>query len=365
MNPAYSDLKAAWHLDKIAELRAGRQIVPAQVQLILSDLCNQDCHFCAYRMSSGFSSEQFAEDGNRNPNRKIPTPKAFEIIDDCAVLGVKAIQFTGGGEPTVHPDHLAIFHHAMQLGLETSLVTNGVRFQDRRGDVTWRDVLPRMQWVRVSIDAANPAEYAAVRRVKPEFYYHALTHVAQLADAIKEQATDCVLGVGYVITRENFANLYAGVSAIRATGAANVRLSAMFSTEGAGYYDGVYDSIKAEIERVKTLATPDFAVIDLFGDRIADLVQHAPDYAFCGYQQFNAYIGGNLKVYRCCTTAYTAHGEVGDLTDQSFASWFLGQQKHDTYALFDARTCKTCQFNSKNRSITYLVESKPLHVNFV
>src|SRR6185436_2555124 len=43
---AYSDLKAAWHLDKIAALRSGKQIVPAQVQLILSDLCNQDCHFC-------------------------------------------------------------------------------------------------------------------------------------------------------------------------------------------------------------------------------------------------------------------------------------------------------------------------------
>jgi MoaA/NifB/PqqE/SkfB family radical SAM enzyme len=358
---AYSDLKAAWHLDKIGDLRAGWQIVPAQVQLILSDLCNQDCHFCSYRMSGGFSSEQFAgENGEKNPNRKIATAKALEILDDCQSLGVKAIQFTGGGEPTVHPDHLHIFEYAQNLGLETSLVTNGIVF--RPG---WEQVLPLMKWVRISIDAGTSAEYAAVRRVKPDFYDKALGHVQALATEIKKQGTDCLLGVGYVITRENWTDVYEGVRRIRDTGAANVRLSAMFSTEGAAYYDGVYDDIKAEIERVKTLAADDFKVVDLFGDRISDLVQHAPDYEFCGYQQFNVYIGGNLRVYRCCTTAYTKHGEVGDLTNQRLSSWFYSQQKKDAYAQFDARTCKTCQFNSKNRVIGYLVGDEPLHVNFV
>jgi MoaA/NifB/PqqE/SkfB family radical SAM enzyme len=358
---AYSDLKAAWHLDKIAAIRRGEQVVPAQVQLILSDLCNQDCHFCAYRMSGGFSTEQFAgPKGEKNPNRKIPTNKAIEILDDCASLGVKAIQFTGGGEPTVHPDHLAIFEYAQTLGLETSLVTNGVLF--RQG---WEGVLPRMKWVRVSIDAGTPEEYARVRRVKPEFYATAMGNVAVLAGEIRRQSTDCFLGVGYVVTRENWADAYDGCRLIRETGAANVRLSAMFSTEGASYYDSVYDDIKAEIARIKTLETDRFNVIDLFGNRIADLVQHAPDYEFCGYQQFNCYIGGDLRVYRCCTTAYTKHGEVGDLTKQRFSAWFYSQSKNSAYANFDARTCKTCQFNCKNRAIDYLVQLEPTHINFV
>jgi len=360
MNPAYSDLKAAWHLDKIEAMRKRHQVVPAQVQLILSDLCNQDCHFCAYRSSVGFSTEQFAgEHGEKNPNRKIPTRKAIEILDDCAFLGVKAIQFTGGGEPTVHSDHLVLFEYAQNLGLETSLVTNGVLLRDG-----WEYVLPKMKWVRISIDAGSAKEYAAVRRVKPDFYATALSHVAMLADEIKKQGTDCVLGVGYVLTRENWADAYEGVALIRAAGAHNVRLSAMFSTEGAAYYDDVYDKIKVEIERVKTLASTDFDVIDLFGDRISDLVQHAPDYDFCGYQQFNMYVGGNLKVYRCCTTAYTRHGEVGDLTNQRLASWFYSAHKYDAYADFKANSCNVCQFNGKNRNIIYMI-GEPQHVNFV
>ncbi len=360
MNPAYSDLKAAWHLDKIEALRRGEQVVPAQVQLILSDLCNQDCHFCAYRMSNGFSSEQFGEDGNMNPNRKIETLKAIEILEDCASLGVKAIQFTGGGEPTVHPDHLALFEMAQTLGMDTSLVTNGVLF--RPG---WEQILPKMKWVRVSIDAGSASEYASVRRVRPELYERALGNITSLAREIKKQETDCLLGVGYVITRENWSDLYEGVLRIRDTGAANVRLSAMFSKDGISYYDGIYDKIKDAVWKVRSLATPTFSVVDLFGERISDLVQHAPDYSFCGYQQFNAYIGGNLRVYRCCTTSYTKHGEVGDLTNQSFASWFYSTEKTDAYANFDARTCDICQFNGKNRTISYLTNRIPLHVNFV
>lgn len=359
-NPAYSDLKAAWHIDKIEAMRKGHQVVPVQVQLIICDTCNADCHFCSYRMSNGLSSEQFGENGNMNPNRKIPTDKAIEILDDCASLGVKAIQFTGGGEPTVHPDHLLIFEYAQNLGLETSLVTNGVLF--RPG---WEFVLPKMKWVRVSIDASNPEMYASVRRVKPEFYATALSHVTMLAAEIEKQGTDCLLGVGYVLTRENWADAYEGVRRIRETGAANVRLSAMFSTEGESYYEGMEHAIRAEIEKIKTLATPEFSVVDLFGDRIDDLVQHTPDYDFCGYQQFNMYVGGNLKVYRCCTTAYTRHGEVGDLTQQRLASWFYSSQKADAYGSFSARTCKTCQFNGKNRTIAYLISDNPLHVNFV
>ena len=39
----FSSLKAAWHTGRIEELRAGRDIVPTHVQLILSDRCNQNC----------------------------------------------------------------------------------------------------------------------------------------------------------------------------------------------------------------------------------------------------------------------------------------------------------------------------------
>jgi len=360
-NAAYSDLKACWHTEQITELRQGKQIVPRQVQLIISDLCNHDCHFCAYRMSGGFSTEQFSQDGNKNPNRKIATQKAMEILDDCSAIGVKAIQFTGGGEPTVHPDHIRLFDYAGLLGLQTSLVTNGCILREG-----WEAILPRMKWIRVSVDAGTAKTYSKVRSVKESMFTKVWTNIALLAEEIRNAGTDCLLGVGFVVTRENWKEIGHCLDLAKQAGVPYVRLSAMFSNSGESYYDWIYDSIRDKIEDMRTLYEDDvFKVVDLFGDRISDLHQHAPDYNFCGYQQFNMYIGGNLKVYRCCTTSYTKHGEVGDLSKQSFRKWFESEQKRGAYKGFDATTCHTCQFNGKNRAINYMLDADPLHAEFV
>lgn len=359
---AYSALKAAWHTDKIRAMRLGQQVAPSQVQLILSDLCNQDCHFYAYRMSGGFSTEQFSEKRNgqiiRNPNRKIATDKAEEILRDCQEIGVCAIQFTGGGEPTVHPDHLSLFRLANALGMESSLVTNGVIL--RPG---WEDVYRAMSWIRISVDAGDAETYSRVRRVPNSMHAKVLGNIRQMVEVTR--ATDCLLGVGYVVTRENWHGLRAACESFARMGVPYIRLAAMFSEQGSSYYNGVYDEIREEIRRAEDEFSGQIQVVNLFGDRISDLEQGRPDYGFCGYQQFNMYIGANLKIYRCCTTSYTRHGEVGDLSGQRLADWFRSSEKAKAYREFDARSCGVCQFNDKNRVINYMVSKDPVHVNYV
>jgi len=338
----FTALKAAWHIDRIAQLREGRDIVPAHVQLILSDLCNQDCHFCAYRMEGGFTSKYFGG----NPNRFIPTEKAIEILDDCAAIGVQAIEFTGGGEPTVHKDWIRIIAHAQALGLKTALVTNGVRL---KAD----PVLERLTWLRVSVDAGTAETYERIRRSKAwPTVMRSLEMVGRLSGPL--------VGMGFVVTRENWSELAAACEIAKSAGIPYVRVSAMFSESGAGYYDGLDDLIDAERRTAKGLEDGSFRVVDFFGNRIEDLKTAAPDYGFCGYQQFVAYIGGDQKVYTCCTNAYTPHGEIGDLRNQRFAEWVRSTRRYD----FDARSCHHCQYHAVNKTVSYMV-SKPAHVEFV
>ncbi len=56
---AYSPFKVVHHMDMIDQLRNGDQPVPSQVQLVISDVCNHDCSFCAYRMSGYTSNQNF------------------------------------------------------------------------------------------------------------------------------------------------------------------------------------------------------------------------------------------------------------------------------------------------------------------
>ena len=343
-----STLKPAWHIERIARLRNGEDVVPTHLQLIISDLCNQDCGFCAYRMEGGFSTELFPQNGRKNPSRFIPTAKVTEIIRDAVKLGVKAIEFTGGGEPTVHKDWEFILNFAISQGLQVGLVTNGTRLAGSEG------IIAGLTWLRISLDAGTEQTYAATRQSK--LWWKVIENIRA---AVK--VTGPVLGVGYVITKENHHELVEACILAKELGVPYVRLSAMFSTKGAEYYEGLEEHIYDLIKVAKELETDDFKVVNFFGDRVEDLRSAAPDYDFCGYQQFVTYIGGDLKIYSCCTNAYTRHGTIGDLNQSTFAEWIRDHRRYG----FDAKGCHHCQFNEKNKLINYLVNPSPPHVNFV
>jgi MoaA/NifB/PqqE/SkfB family radical SAM enzyme len=342
----YSQAKPVYWLDRLATLRAGTTPPPVHVQLVLSDLCNQDCGFCAYRMSAGLSNELFPQGKRKNPNRMIPTAKAEEIIDDCAELGVQAIQFTGGGEPTMHPDHLALFARAQAHGIATALVTNSINLD------TLHPAVQAMSWIRVSVDAGTPETYARTRRV-PERHWPAVWR------NVEDLAAHCAgtVSVGFVVTPENFRELHLCATLAKQAGAANVRVGAVFSAEGVGHYGALLPHIRASLAADRA-EFPDM-VVDLFDRRIEDLEAGSPTERSCGYQHLTTYIGGDLGVYRCCNTAYTRAGKVADLHDVRFAHLF-GRKVE----AFDATGCRFCQFRGQNQVIA-ATQTKPMHAEFV
>lgn len=351
----YSALKAAWHTDDIKALRDGKNIVPHHVYLIISDLCNQDCHFCTYRSSAGWGSENFGEAiGSKpftmNPNRMIPKDKCFEILDDCADLGVKALQFTGGGEPTVHPHIEHIVTYALDLGLKVGMVTNATRLLSTR-------TIERMSWIRVSIDAGNRRTYERIRRSK---LWDKVIANLDVMSRIKGP----IVGANFVVTKDNYTEAPQFCCLAKTLGLPYVKIAANLTTEGLAYYDGILDDVMRVMQDAKKYESPDFRIISVFERRLEDLRIGRPVHALCGQQHFATYIGGDQKVYRCCNTGYTSHGEIGDLRKQRYRDWFANEAPAKLN-LFDARSCTHCQFHEGNEAIAYLAQKAPQHVEFV
>lgn len=347
----YSALKAAWHTRDIEAMRAGKPIVPHQLYLVISDLCNQACAFCSYRSPIGWGSENFGADTGKgftmNPNRMIDREKAYEILSDAADMGVKAVQFTGGGEPTVHPDHDAIFAYAQDLGLQTALITNLTRLPSAR-------VMERMTWVRVSIDAGTEETYQRTRQSK--LWRKVIGNLRELMTI--EGPT---IGANFVTTRENYHEMGQFCRLMKEIGVPYVKIAANLTTHGVAYYDGILDEVMSCVKQAQALADGRFRIVNVFDRRLEDLRIGRPVQPFCGQQQFAGYIGADLKVYRCCNTAYTAQGEIGDISGQSYKDWLTAYR----FDGFDARSCKHCQFIEKNEVIAYMVKPEPQHVEFV
>jgi len=372
---AYSTLKALRHLDVVQAVRIGQPVRPVHVQVILSDLCNQSCGFCAYRDPSYSSSQRFFEikpsgaalrrdtnhpERNYNPNRMIDYDKAIEVLDSCKALGVEAIQFTGGGEPTVHPEWAGILAYAQALGLKTALVTNGVLIG--RANSERVRIASECDWVRVSIDAATEETYGAIRNVPASHFRFAWRAV----NLLREYRRDLVVGVGFVVTPQNWQEIYAAAELARDMGADNIRIGAQFSAQEEKLFAPFHVEAAAMAKRAEGLTTKSFTVFNRFSEKLDDLRSKRPDYDVCGYQHFTTYIGADLNVYRCCVTAYNDAGLLGSIKDQSFETLWMSQRRVDAMKTFSAKSCERCQFNAQNRVLDYALRSDaPMHSEFV
>lgn len=361
----YSNDKPLYHHEILNVLRNGEQPNPVHVLLIISDLCSHDCSFCAYRMTGHPANLLFGETNkltgsvNNNPKRMIPREKVIEILDDCKEMGVKAIEFTGGGEPTVHPQHADLFEATLNRGLELALVTHGVLLSDRT-----IELLTRARWVRVSLDAGSPETYARIRGVSASQFERALKSIEKLVAAKSFCMSDTTIGISFVVTRENYREIVDAARRAKSLGVDTFRISAVFQPEGMAYFDSISEEISSECAEAEQFGDEGFRVINLWPRRASDLAMGTPDYRDCFYQQFTTLIGGDQNVYRCCNTSYNPRGLIGALKSQRFIQLWNSEEKKQKFRDFDARGCSMCHVNGRNRAIATAIEI-PRHVNFV
>lgn len=278
------------------------------------------------------------------------------------VSGIGAAN-TGGGEPTIHPHAKELIEYAQARGLDTALVTNGLHL-DRLGDTALRT-----KWLRVSVDAATPDTYAIVRpsfggRVERSRQNFAKVLAAlEKAVARRDQlGTDCVIGAGFVVQEANWRELAHFVRVFRDVGVDNVRISGAFTPKGDAYHAGYREEALALETEARALATDAFRVYARFAEKLDDLASR-PDYKDCWYQQFTTYIGGDGNLYRCCVQSYNRHGLLGNVKEAGgFKALWDSEAKKAKISGFDARSCGTCQFNDRNRSIDTAIRSDPAPV---
>jgi MoaA/NifB/PqqE/SkfB family radical SAM enzyme len=359
----YSADKAAAFPDRLASLREGKQPAPVHLHLILSDLCNLDCPGCAYRMS-GYSSNQhfnvIQPDGssNHNPNRMLATPLVLQTLAEFRSMGGKSVEFTGGGEPTLHPDFAMIVDFAQKLGLKTAVITNGILLRKRLPPA----LLAKLDWLRISIDAGTAITFGKVRPglggPRGEQIDVVWDALAWARSVVRDNAdSKCIVGAGFVVQESNWPEIVLFTRRALVYGAHNVRISGLFTPEKDAYYEGWRERAEEqEREAVRLYDSPDFRVHGRLAEKIADL-QARPDYSFCGYENFTTYMGGDGNLYRCCVTSYNDLGLIGNVEAAGgFRALWESERKRDLFGTFDARSCTQCQFNDRNRAIERLVK---------
>ena len=354
-NNIYSTQKIDYHPDKIHALREGLQPYPVQVHLMPMNGCNMNCNFCSYRLEGNKNTQLF------DRISYIPKDTIVEILDDFAEMGGRACELTGGGEPLLYPHKELMFDKIIEHGFDYALVTNGTLLTEDFAKV----IAPKMMWARVSIDAGSAETYEKIRQVKPHNLYKAFDAVRWLRKY--SENPEFRLGVGFVVTNDNYKEIFEFCDKAKQSGADNVRISAIFHPDGIKYFNKETIELGSEYAKAAEKLNDDkFRIYNLFDERIANVELGKQDYKFCGTKEMLCVIGGNCDVYTCCSLAFNKRGLIGNLREQRFKELWDSEEKQEFFEKFDAsKMCKfMCLYESRNRHINNLLEP-PLHANFL
>ena len=116
----YSKHKIAWHSNKLQSFTHNKLTAPIYVLINPLNACNHHCYWCAYH-----SPDMSQMHLDMEPKDIIGIDKLYEILDDFVDMGVKAVTYSGGGEPLLHPHAVKYLERTVDNKLDASVITHG------------------------------------------------------------------------------------------------------------------------------------------------------------------------------------------------------------------------------------------------
>lgn len=353
----YSDYKIFHFQEKINSFLDKKITAPIYVRIKPINLCNHGCFFCVY--STGFRVNDGAEiehvisgmHEDMQESDVIPTEKMFEILEDLASIGTKAVTFSGGGEPLMHKDIVQIMRKTLDLNLDLSIITNGQNLVKERASV-----LRHAKWVRISMDYSDGDQMKRFRNVPEKSFNSVLNNIKEFA-AIKD--SNCDLAVNYIIHKDNFSGLYEFSKKLKDSGVENVRFSPMYTEDFLRYHSEIAQRVQAELDKVASLIDENFSVNTTYNITPGSSHSKIRSYKRCYIMQTVPVIGADLGVYACHNKAYDHTGLIGSIKNVSFKSlWFSPETKKMMESFNASHKCMhECSNDRKNILINNVIDS--------
>ena len=354
MGLLYTKYKMFHYKDKLDSLPRDKAITPPiHIRIKPTNVCNHDCWYCAYKVSHLQLGKDMVE------RDFIPEQKMLEIIDDCEKMGVKAITFSGGGEPLVYKYMPQTLRRLIQTNIAFATLTNGARLDGEIAEIFAK----YGTWVRVSMDGYDNESYQKFRGVgKNEF-----DRIISNMEKFKKIGGPCYLGVSYIVGHENWHKIYEIAKILKEIGIDSLKISpAIVSNDGEKtnlYHQDFYKNAKEEIKK----AQDDFGgTLEIYDSYHYQLNSFKKDYNWCPYSQMLMVIGADLNIYPCQDKAYNLdEALLGSIKDISFRKWWL-QNKEAFFKINPSCVCNHhCVAHEKNKIIIEYLSADKKHLGFV
>lgn len=334
----YSILKIFHYPDKIEAMKNKKVTAPIYIRIKPTNRCNNNCFYCSYNPK--FSSIHSSSDRND----EIPRAKMLEILRDIKNMGVKAVTFSGGGEPLVHPNIAEILQKTLDSKIRLSMITNGLALKGKPAEI-----LRKADWVRISLDYHNATLFNIIRNRPKGCFYETIENLKRFA---KTKNKDCDLGVNCVVHHLNYKHLYQIAKLCKKIGVDNLRFAPVWKKNFLEYHKIFKDEAIKQIERAKKLQDESISIGSTYERYFeGNTGGEKRGYSRCFYMEMVPVIAADQNVYTCHNNAYEPGGKIGSIKNQSFKKlWFSPKTARFFKRFNPGKVCThECSNDEKNR----------------
>lgn len=356
MGQLYTKMKIFHYKDKVDSLPESvpEVLAPVHVRVKPTNACNHNCWYCAYRKENIQLGKDMAIKDH------IGREKMLEIVSDFSEMGVKAVTFSGGGEPLCYPYLAETLRALAKNDICFAALTNGARLAGEIAEL----FAQKGTWIRVSMDGWDGPSYARYRGVSEAEFAKVMANL----EAFRSLDGACYLGVVVIVDETNAAHVYEMIEKLKETGAHSVKVSpCIISNDGNecnAYHQPYYDLVGEQIAKaVADFANERFEIFNGYGEQLTTFNK---SYTWCPYIQINPVIGADLNVYSCHDKAYNLdEGLICSIKEQRFREAWFGD-KAQFFRINPKKHCAHhCVVNDKNKMILEYLDADPNHLMFV
>ena len=356
MGLLYTKMKIFHYKDRLDSLPLDINTIfpPLHIRIKPTNICNHNCWYCGYRQENIQLGKDMAK------KDLIPRQKMMELLDDFVEKGVKAITFSGGGEPFCYPYMLETICRLSEKNIKFSCLTNGSRLNGEIAEI----FAHKGTWIRISIDGWDGASYASYRGVSENEFGKVMANL----ENFKKLGGSCYLGVVIIVDKNNALHVYEMINNLSNIGVNSVKVAPCLLSddfaESNNYQKPYLKKVEEQVER----AIIDFRDenFEIFNSYHVQLETFKKDYSWCPYIQINPVIGADLNVYSCHDKAYNLdEGLIFSIKEQRFkTAWFSDKSRF--FKINPQVLCKHhCIVNEKNRMILEYLNVDKEHLEFV
>jgi len=358
----YNNFKLAFHPSKLESFVNEKITAPLYVRVKPTNICNHHCFYCAYDNENPTVKNEGRKD-------QLPREKMIELLSDFKDIGVKAVTYSGGGEPLIYPHISDAFERTLNSGIDLSIITNGQKLSGKRADL-----LKEAKWVRVSLDSYDAQIFKQIRKVPEKWFSELINNIENFS---KIKSPDCEFGINFVANEYNASKVYDSIKLFQELGADHIKITPRHIPEDSElYHEGFKEKVIGQITKARQ-NFPNFLIYDTYNEDFSSTSIPERKYSKCYIMQTVPVIAANGNVHFCHDKAWIGNGILGSIKEKSFKELWFSKKSEEIFKNFNpSQDCKHhCTNDRKNQFIGEILNDldnlekyKPLttyHKNFI